>query len=388
MLQAELLVGANIVGVHARQVLNGIFPRGGISETTLKQCDHWFIQSAQGDEVAAHKLLQSKLKLPANTPFRIMEKLLAKAAPAARPVDRQAVVNLWQLALEENRDGNELQDLFDLYVKRGIATCFAALGLDWDEADLRKLGQAYAKAGGTYNFPTGNYETGKAGKMSPQYAAALSLSKIKLWGERWSGMITAASIAAELEQSSLLPFLPLIRKLPPLRLCNLGHSFASPVHWSSHGTFACILSESLKRNHPGIQVRHVNRGGMTYSRALKECMNFVTEFRPDFTVIVLACRDDDDFNALEAIGQKLGGRALFFESLACDFHNLAWSRPDPKRLEQIAKNTGMTMVRTRKFLDTHPARKEFICMDKIHMYPSYHRVMTPVLAEALLGRLL
>lgn len=386
MRSVETLVRANILGVHARQALSGVFGKAPLSEAALKQADHWFKKSAQGDEAAAEALLKSGLKLPARAPFNIMAQLLVKAAPQAREIDCLAVANLWQLAIEENRDGNELQDLFELYVKRGLATYFGALGLNWDEPELRKLGAAYAKAGGRYDFPTGNYETGGEGKMSPQYAAALSLTKIKLWGERHAGVITAASMAAELEQSSLLPFVPQFKKLPPMRLCNLGHSFASPVHWSSHGTFACIVSESLKRNNPGIQVRHVNRGGMTYSRAVKECLGQVLEYRPDFTVIVLACRTDEDYAALAEIGKKLEGRALFFEALACDFHSMPWSRPDVKRLEAIAKDTGMTLVRTRKFLDTHPDRKKFISMDKIHMYPSYHKHMAPVLAQALLTR--
>lgn len=387
MRTVEQLVRGSIVGVHAGQALAGVFSRGKHSEAQLKQLNRLFNRAAMGDDDAAAALVADGLKVPANAPVSIMAKLLAKAAPQTREADRLAVANLWQLALEEARDGGVLQELFALYVKRGLATYFGALGLDYGEKELIALGRAYAQAGGEYPFKTGNYETGGEGSMSPAYAAALSLTKIKLWGERHSGTITAGSMAAELEQGALLKYVPQMKKLSPMRLCNLGHSFASPVHWSSHGTFACIHAASLQRHNPGIQVKHVNRGGMTYSRALRDCMGEVLEFRPDFTIIVLACRTEEDFQALETICSKLEGRALFFEALTCDFHKLDWSRPEVKRLEAIAAKTGATLVRTRRFLDTHPERKAFICMDKIHMYPSYHRAMTPVLTQSFLERM-
>ncbi|MGH7143583.1 MAG: hypothetical protein ACREJ2_05535 [Planctomycetota bacterium] len=384
------LVEAHLIGAHAGQILKGAFPRGRRSEADLKALDRHFIAAAQGDEAAVEALLVSGLKLPPRAPVSIMTRLLTKAAPHARPADVKAVAGLWALALEEHRDGNELQDLFELYVRRGIAVQFGALGLAADEVSLRKLGKAYVAAGGTYPFQTGNYETpGSEAPMSVAYAAAMSLTKIKLWGERHSGLITIDSMAADLEldPQGLLPLVPRMKTLPPLRLCNFGHSFASPVHWSSHGTFACIHAASLKRHVPGLKVKHVNRGGMHYSQALKICMEEVLNFRPDFTVMVLALYSEEDYTALETICTKLQGRALFFDTLAHEAPLVKWARPDRERVQKIARATGATCVSTRKFLDTHPDRKNFLCMDNIHMYPSYHRAMTPVLAKAMLDRL-
>lgn len=215
MSTVEQLVRGNIIGVHAGQILTGAFPSGKHTEARLKQLNTLFTHAAQGDDDAAAGLVKSGLTVSATAPVSILIKLLAKAAPRAREADRLAIANLWQLALEEHRDGGILQDLFSLYVKRGLATYFGALGLSYDEKELLALGRAFAGAGGKYPFKTGNYETGGAGPMSPAYAAALSLSKIKLWGERHSGLITAASMAADLEQGPLTKYVPLFKSCPP-----------------------------------------------------------------------------------------------------------------------------------------------------------------------------
>ena len=130
--------------------------------------------------------------------------------------------------------------------------------------------------------------------------------KVKNWGEKYSGLVTAATYARELEADGLSELLPRMKALPPARICILGHSFASLEHWSSHGTFPAIVAASFKAHNPSVEFEFVIEGGMSTSRALSKYMRKVEGMNPDLTVIVLAFKDEKDYPALKEIVERLG----------------------------------------------------------------------------------
>ncbi len=371
MKDLERLVEACIVGAHARQVMMGAFPDAGLSEDELIALDERFKKLARGTEEEVEPILASVLRPAEDSPVRLIEKLLARKAPTAKEAARKATASLWQLAMEVERDGEELQDLFRLYCRKGLAVCFAQLDLEWGKDELLELGPVVAS-----DACPCPYE-------ATAHAFALAAMKVKNWGEKYSGLVTAATYARELEADGLSGLLPRMKALPPTSICILGHSFASLEHWSSHGTFPAIVAESFKLHNPGVEFAFVIEGGMSTSRALERYMGDVEAKEPDLTAIVLAFKEDKDYPALEEVIRRLGGRVVFFDALAAELHNLALLRPDRAKLEGIASSTGAALVRVAEMLDHHPQRAEFMSLDGIHMTSAYHKVMAVELARAI-----
>jgi hypothetical protein len=209
---------ACIVGAHARQAMSKGFSGPTWADAELEALDRRFLKLISGDLSQVEPILAAGVCPPDDAPARVVEKLLAGEAPAASRADIKAMTSLCQMSVEMNRDGTVLQDLYKFLDAQGLAVAYQQIGLVMDEAMAYRLAEAMSR------------QVGKCPYDVSVKMCALTFIKTKMWGERVSGIITAATYARELERGPLAPYLPAIRAMRPMKICVLGHSFASHIH--------------------------------------------------------------------------------------------------------------------------------------------------------------
>jgi hypothetical protein len=214
----------------------------------------------------------------------------------------------------------------------------------------------------------------------------LALEKVRFWGEKYSGRITADTYAQELLTGELKGLTPALRDLPPMRVCVLGHSFSYPIHWSSHGVFPAIAEAVFKRVNPRVTFSYVNEGGLQAARARQAYLPQVLAAKPDLVLLVLRIETKADHQALgEMIAsiRSAGGRAVLFDRL------IPKGRPlytDPTEAVRIAQATGGEVIFAGGLIDGHPDREQFLSLDGVHMGPLYHKFMAGLLLRHLVRK--
>ena len=192
MNEMERVAEACIRGIHAGQALKGM-PGGELPPEDLRGLDARFLKLIRGDASQVQPLLASSAEPLPSSPARLVEALFRRESPAARPEDARSQAALWQLSLEVERDGDIMQELLAFLKSQNLALCPAQVGLDWSEPQMLKIGDELAPQIHPCPFD-----------VSPR-GIALTGMKIKHWGEKYAGLITAASYAEELEKGQLAP---------------------------------------------------------------------------------------------------------------------------------------------------------------------------------------
>jgi hypothetical protein len=395
----DQLVEANIVGVHAFQVLlakksgNGdqaCYGSGSLSDEALSALDAHQDALLSSDPAAVRAwaegrtsafdphadldpLLKAALPLPAALPVNVFTDYLARRSGAPRARVR-TIANLFQTNLEVERDGDRLQQLFAFYINLGLPVYFGQLGLPGTDADFLAMGHELEGKSCASPVGTSAAEWQIAGRKNWN------------WGEKNLHIRDEKVLARELlDEPAVKALLPAIRALPAQRIAVVGHSFTMGLHWSSPSSFVPIVSAMFAAENPKVEFKQFAGGGLTSSRALRNFHDGVLAWKPDQVLLVVINRTPEDVEAFGKLGRDFaaaGARVLTFD----DVHDPDASDPAAVARDiAAARAAGMTVIEVGKLLASAPDRSAFICLDGIHMTEPYHRLMAREWLAFLVG---
>ena len=132
-----------------------------------------------------YPLLSAPVPLDKRLPVNVFTE--RAAAASHKPiVDVRSVASLYQLILEVERDGDELQDAFAFFIGLGLPVYAGQLGLPGDDASLAAFGATLAPLTCAAPFATDANAWRDAGR------------KVWNWGEKHLGVRDASVVAREL----------------------------------------------------------------------------------------------------------------------------------------------------------------------------------------------
>ncbi len=277
----------------------------------------------------------------------------------------RSVPSLYQMIFEGDRDADAVQTLFAIYLAVGLPVHLDDLGISCDTEEFVAMAEELAPK--TCRAP---FDTDAA-------AWHIASRKIRNWGQQHSGKITAATYAAELlALPEVAECIPVFKKMPDSSLAIIGHSFTMSLHWASHGSFTDIAREVIASCNDKIRWTHVSRGGLDVETALGDAyLGSALEAGPEKTLLVLVVRGDRQIPALRTLIRRLrnsGSEVYMFDSIAPMGNSLTGYG---KNIVRAARDAGATIIEVGRFLEEHPLRDEFLCLDGTHMNPAYHKVM-------------
>ena len=385
----DRLVEANIVGIHAYQVLLArrqgkgdarCYGAASLSDGQLEGLVAHQAALLASDPAAARAwaagqpstfdpatdlgpLLSSGLTLGDDLPVNVFAADLAARRVLPRAQVR-AVANLYQTVLEVERDGDRLQDLYRFYISLGLPVYIGQFGLPGSDADMLETGRRLEGRACESPFGLGAAEWQIAGR------------KIWNWGEKNLHIRDERVLAKELlAEPGVGPLLPRVKAMPAQRIAVIGHSFTMGLHWASPSAFAPITAAIFERENPKVTFRLFQAGGLTSSRALSRFYADAVAWRPDQVLLVLMNRTDEDFDALRTMGQGFraaGARVVIFDDL---LDSQARDRAMLARQHEVARAAGITILEVGRVLEASPDRGRFLCLDGIHMTEPYHRLL-------------
>jgi hypothetical protein len=395
----EQLVEANIVAVHAYQILlarkqpnmdPACWPANDPKEADLEAlvahqasllsspaaAKRWALGAPSAFDPAKdlQPLLAIKLPMPADLPVNLFTTYLREKAPHHRNEEIRSVANLYQTVLEVERDGDRLQDLYAFYIGLGLPVYVGQLGLPGSDQDF---------------LATGHLLEGRACSSPVGLSAAdwqIAGRKIWNWGEKNLHVRDAQVLADELlAEPDVHALEPRMKALPAQRIAIIGHSFTMDLHWASPSAFVPIVTAMFARENGGVQFRQFQGGGLTSSRALKNFYPDALAWRPDVVLLVLINRTDQDLADLRTMGQgfkSAGARVVMFD----DVHDPNSTAPEKRKQEtEIARAAGIDIVNVSPILAASPDRSRFSCLDHIHMTEPYHRLMAKEWLKVIVG---
>jgi hypothetical protein len=385
----EQLVDANIVGVHAYQILLAR-KQSNVDPVCWSARDK---KDADLEELVAHQasllsssatarawalgapatfdpgkdlqpLLAAQLPMPADLPVNVFAGYLRERAPHYRGEEIRSVANLYQTVLEVERDGDRLQDLYAFYIALGLPVYVGQFGLPGSDEDFLAAGRLLE----------GRSCSSPVGLSAAEWQIAGR--KIWNWGEKNLHIRDASVLAAELlTEPDVKALETRIRSLPAQRIAVIGHSFTMDLHWASPSAFVPIVTAMFARENPNVQFRQFQAGGLTSSRAFKNFYQDALAWRPDMVLLVVLNRTDQDFADLRTMSQGFkaaGARVVMFD----DVHDPDSTDPEKHKQEtDVAQQAGIEIARVSPILASSPDRSRFLCLDRIHMTEPYHRLM-------------
>lgn len=385
----EQLVEANIVGIHAYQILLArkqgntdhtcwptSEPNDGALEALVAHqtsllaapaaAKRWALGARSTFDPAKDllPLLDAHLPKPTNLPVNVFTAYLWEKAPHHRAEEIRSVANLYQTVLEVERDGDRLQDLYAFYIGLGLPVYIGQFGLPGTDEDL---------------LATGRLLEGKACASPVGLSAAewqIAGRKIWNWGEKNLHIRDAQVVADELlAEPDVKTLEPKVKALSSQRIAVIGHSFTMDLHWSSPSAFVPIVTAMVARENPGLQFRQFQAGGLTSSRAMKNFYQDALAWQPNTVLFVLVNRTDQDLADLRTMAKGFraaGARVIMFD----DVHDPDSTDPQMRAREsEVARDAGIEVVQISSILAASPDRSRFFCLDHIHMTEPYHRLM-------------
>lgn len=385
----EQLVEANIVGIHAYQILlarkqgntdQACWPPSEPNDAVLEAlvvhqtsllaapaaAKRWALGAPSTFSPAKdlQPLLSANLPMPVNLPVNVVTAYLREKAPHHRAEEIRSVANLYQTVLEVERDGDRLQDLYAFYIGLGLPVYVGQFGLPGTDEDF---------------LATGRLLEGKACASPVGLSAAewqIAGRKIWNWGEKNLHIRDAQVVADELlAEPDVQTLQPKVKALPSQRIAVIGHSFTMDLHWSSPSAFVPIVTAMIARENPGVQFRQFQAGGLTSSRAMKNFYEDALAWQPNTVLLVLVNRTDQDLADLRTMAKGFraaGTRVIMFD----DVHDPDSADPKMREREsEAAREAGIEVAQISSILAASPDRSRFFCLDHIHMTEPYHRLM-------------
>ena len=385
----EQLVEANIVGVHAYQILlarkqsnmdPACWPASnpkdpdlealGAHQTSLLSAPAaaraWALGAPSSFDPGKdlQPLLAAQLPMPANLPVNLFATYLHGKAPQFRKEEIRSIANLYQTVLEVERDGDRLQELYAFYIALGLPVYVGQLGLPGSDDDF---------------LATGRVLEGHACACPVGLTAAewqIAGRKIWNWGEKNLHVRDAQVLADELlAEPDVKALEPRMKTLPAQRIAIIGHSFTMDLHWASPSAFVPIVTAMFARENPAVQFRQFQGGGLTSSRAMKNFYQDALAWKPDMVLLVLINRTDQDLEDLRTMARGFkaaGARVVMFD----DVHDPDSSDPQARKQElDTARQADIEIATVSTILAASPDRSRFPCLDHVHMTEPYHRLM-------------
>ena len=319
-------------------------------------------------------LLHAGLALGDRLPVNVYTAYLTRAAPGHPRAHVRAIANLYQTALEVERDGDVLQDLYRFYIGLGLPVYVGQLGLPGSDADLLAVGRELEGKSCASPVGTSPAEWQIAGR------------KVWNWGEKNQHIRDARVLARELlAEPEVQALVPRMRALGARRVAIIGHSFTMDLHWSSPSAFVPIVTAMFARENPKVEFRQFQGGGLTSTRAYDRFFEEARAWKPDTVLLVVLTRTDADVASFARLGRGLtaaGARVFAFD----DLHDPDSSDPARRAKEWAAgRDSGITIVEVSRLLSTAPDRARFVCLDGIHMTEPWHRLMAREWLKLLVG---
>jgi hypothetical protein len=330
----EEIIEANIMATHAHQITlaRGAFPAyeaGKLPDADIKSLVSHQASLLKSDPVAVRAwargeasvfnpkkdlepILAVSLPLAESLPVNVITRYLAVQASRSR-VEIRAVASLFQITLEEGRDGDIMQDLIDFYIALGLPVHRAQIGVADDESALLILGRELAP-------PTAPSPFGTDLKNWQVHGAAL-----KSWAEKKLHIRDDAVLAGELrEEPAVKALLPKLKALPEQKIAVIGHSYTMHLHWASPSAFVPIVISLMKTVNPDVQIRQWERGGLKAHQARDRFYPEVLTWKPDTVLMVVDYRKEADLDAFREMAsgfkksgiEPIYGRGLFAGTFA------------------------------------------------------------------------
>jgi len=383
------LVEANIIGVHAYQVLlsrkeknmdPACWPATDPKDADLEAlvahqtsllsspsaARAWALGAPSPFDPAKdlQPLLAVSLPTPETLPVNLFVTYLHGKAPQFRREEIRSIANLYQTVLEVERDGDRLQDLYAFYIVLGLPVYVGQLGLPGTDEDFLATGRVLE----------GHACTSPVGLSAAEWQIAGR--KIWNWGEKNLHVRDAKVVADELlAEPDIKTLEPRMKVLPTKRIAVIGHSFTMDMHWASPSAFVPIVTAMFATENPAVQFRQFQGGGLTSSRAMRNFYKDALAWKPDTVLLVLINRTDEDLEDLRTMGQGFraaGARVVMFD----DVHDPDSGDPQARQKEAtVAREAGIEIAAVSSILAASPDRSRFSCLDHIHMTEPYHRLM-------------
>ena len=176
-----------------------------------------------------------------------------------------------------------------------------------------------------------------------------------------------------------------MKALPAQRIAVIGHSFTMDLHWASPSAFVPIVTAMFGHENPAVQFRQFQAGGLTSSRAMKNFYQDTLAWKPDLVLLVVINRTEQDLADLSAMAKGFrnqGTRVVMFD----DVHDPDSGDPRVREREaEVARDSGIEIVKVSSVLAASPDRKHFLCLDHIHMTEPYHRLMAKEWLKVIIG---
>ena len=164
----------------------------------------------------------------------------------------RSVANLYQTALETERDGTVLQDLYRFYIALKLPVYVGQFGMPGTDADL--LADAKALAGKSCASPV---------DLSVP-AWQIAGRKIWNWGEKNLHLRDVNTLATEmLREPGIIPLIPAMKAVKPEKIVVIGDSYTMDQHWASPSAFPPIVTEMFARENPGSNSSNGRMAGWT-----------------------------------------------------------------------------------------------------------------------------
>ncbi|HUW55122.1 MAG TPA: SGNH/GDSL hydrolase family protein [Planctomycetota bacterium] len=323
---------------------------------------------------AVKTLLDADLKLDGRLPVNAAADVLEGKPPGSGTWVRvRALASLLQVCLEVNRDGDVLQEMCRLYEPLGLLVGPSDLGIEDSNRAFLEVGTEIAQ------------RSCDAPVKTTRGAWQIALRKVQNWSIKHRGVGPAEYADEVLARDDIKPLIPKIRALPPERILFLGHSFTGPDHWSTLAPMNEILRAAFAKLNPAIVVGRMGHGGMSASQARDRFLKDALAWKPDRVFVVVVVGSDADYAAMEEMSRKfkeIGCETACFDTLHPT--RTSWVNPSREKLVAAAKASGLVVLEVGDQLAAHPERRDFVCLDGIHMRPSYHKFMAGELLKYLI----
>ncbi len=247
------------------------------------ECVSGYVATGQGDCAA---LLESflaamdkeKIQPRPDDPAAVLGGLL-KGRVTRNPQLLDGYLAVFQMCMEIERDGTVLQDLMPFVVALGCPMTYRDLGLA-GVPDAETLGaEAAAKVGEVPYAKT------------PE-DFVMPLVKIDSWGSKFSGQVTADTLAARLMAEPWFePLRPGLERMSWTRIGFLGDSHMDKRHWSTAAPFPEIVRGVLKVVKPEAVVINAGVGGDDSGEALARMDTDIIAKNPQIVFISLGGND-------------------------------------------------------------------------------------------------
>lgn len=330
-------------------------------------------------------ILDSQLKVTEpRLPVNAMAAWWKEKAPKATDLQIKALAGIFQMMLDVDRDGDVLQNMFQLYQALGLPIHPGQIGIAaGSDGEFLAFGQEISPKLCACAFPTDSK------------TLEMMFRKLHNWGCRYTGERDKTVLARELlAEPEIKALIPMMEKAPAQKIAVIGHSFTMGVHWASPSAFVPVVSEMFKIVNPKVEIRQWEAGGLSASRAYgrEKFYEQALAWKPDRVLLVVADNGPDNEQALKAMVDGFtatGIEVMVFDRLRTSSRPRSATAPAPALPAGLGVTplspTGAHVIEVGQLLLASPDVSKFVALDGIHMTEPWHRLMAKEWLKYLIG---